>query len=48
MKLAFGARLGTNDHIGHVHTKKSVYTRGKMDGWREYLFRQLLGSARIR
>lgn len=40
----FGARLATNDYIGHVHTKQSVYILGKMDGWREYLFRQLLGS----
>lgn len=40
----FGARLATYDYICHVHTKKSVYSQGRMAGWREYLFRQLLGS----
>ncbi|PWB82235.1 MAG: hypothetical protein C3F08_00195 [Candidatus Methylomirabilota bacterium] len=44
MLCHFGARLATYDYICHVHTKKSVYTHGTMDGWREYLFRQLLGS----
>jgi FMN phosphatase YigB (HAD superfamily) len=40
----FGARLATYDYVCHVHTKKSVYTQGRMASWREYLFRQLLGS----
>ncbi len=44
MLCHFGARLATYDYVCHVHTKKSVYTHGKMAGWREYLFRQLLGS----
>lgn len=44
MVCHFGARLATYDYICHLHTKKSAYTRGGMDGWREYLFRQLLGS----
>uniref|UniRef100_UPI00307615BA rhamnan synthesis F family protein n=1 Tax=Candidatus Methylomirabilis sp. TaxID=2032687 RepID=UPI00307615BA len=44
MVCHFGATLATYDYICHVHTKKSVYTQGRMDGWREYLFRQLLGS----
>ena len=44
MVCHFGARLATYDYICHLHTKKSVYTQGKMDGWREYLFHQLLGS----
>lgn len=40
----FGAGLATYDYICHVHTKKSVYAQGRMNGWREYLFRQLLGT----
>jgi FMN phosphatase YigB (HAD superfamily)/glycosyltransferase involved in cell wall biosynthesis len=44
MVCHFGARLATYDYICHLHTKKSVYTQGRMADWREYLFRQLLGS----
>lgn len=40
----FGARLAKYDYFCHLHTKKSIYTQGRMAGWREYLFRQLLGS----
>jgi FMN phosphatase YigB (HAD superfamily) len=40
----FGSRLATYDYICHLHTKKSMYAQGKMDGWLEYLLRQLMGS----
>lgn len=44
MVCHFGARLAKYDYFCHLHTKKSIYTQGRMAGWREYLFRQLLGS----
>ncbi len=40
----FGGRLAQYDYICHLHTKKSMYAQGKMDGWLEYLLRQLVGS----
>lgn len=44
MVCHFGAQLAKYDYFCHIHTKKSIYTQGRMVGWREYLFRQLLGS----
>ncbi|CBE67353.1 MAG: glycosyltransferase [Candidatus Methylomirabilis oxygeniifera] len=44
MVCHFGGRLATYDYICHLHTKKSMYAQGKMDGWLEYLLRQLMGS----
>jgi predicted HAD superfamily hydrolase/LmbE family N-acetylglucosaminyl deacetylase len=40
----FGDALRNYDIIAHIHTKKSLYAKGTMDGWREYLMKQLLGS----
>lgn len=40
----FGQELKEYDFIAHIHTKKSLYTRGKTDGWREYLLTCLFGS----
>jgi len=44
MVCHFGAQLAQYDYFCHMHTKKSLYTQGRMVGWREYLFRQLLGN----
>lgn len=33
------------DIIGHIHTKKSLYTGSAQDGWRRYLLNSLLGSS---
>lgn len=34
------------DVIGHIHTKKSLYTGSEQDGWRRYLLQSLLGDGR--
>lgn len=44
MVCAFQHDLIEYDIVAHVHTKKSLYTRGRMAGWRGYLLSQLLGS----
>jgi glycosyltransferase involved in cell wall biosynthesis len=44
MVCHFGAQLAKYVYFCHIHTKKSIYTQGRMVGWREYIFRQLLGS----
>lgn len=44
MVCAFHRDLVEYDIIAHVHTKKSLYTRGRMAGWRGYLLSQLMGS----
>lgn len=41
---AFGKELSQYDYVGHFHTKKSLYNQGATEGWREYLYRSLLGS----
>ncbi|WP_177166617.1 rhamnan synthesis F family protein [Nitrosomonas sp. Nm51] len=40
----FGKNLQQYAYIAHIHSKKSLYSDGKADGWREYLLNQLLGS----
>ncbi|MFA6899637.1 MAG: HAD-IA family hydrolase [Desulfurivibrionaceae bacterium] len=40
----FGQDLAKYDFVAHFHGKKSLYTKGTMDGWRSYLLKQLLGS----
>jgi predicted HAD superfamily hydrolase len=42
--VTFGGELQSYDFIAHVHTKKSLYNRGKTDGWREYLLGGLFGG----
>jgi len=44
MFCTFSAELSRYDYIAHFHTKKSLYNRGATEGWREYLYRSLLGS----
>lgn len=41
---AFGEELSRYDYVAHFHTKKSLYNRGATEGWRQYLYRSLLGS----
>ncbi len=40
----FGEKLQHYDYIAHIHSKKSLYSNGATDGWREYLLTHLLGS----
>jgi len=40
----FGEELQKYDYIAHLHTKKSVYNNEATLGWRDYLFKSLLGS----
>ncbi|PTQ78625.1 putative HAD superfamily hydrolase [Nitrosomonas oligotropha] len=44
MFCTFGTALQEYDYIAHIHSKKSLYTNGAADGWREYLLTQLLGN----
>lgn len=44
MFCTFGDELSQYDYIAHLHTKKSLYNRGATEGWREYLYRGLLGN----
>ncbi len=44
MLCTFGAALQEYDYIAHIHSKKSLYTNGAADGWREYLLTHLLGN----
>lgn len=44
MLVAFARRLRAYDYVAHIHTKKSLYARGQVDGWRAYLFDGLFGS----
>lgn len=45
----FGKELSRYNYVAHLHTKKSLYNRGATEGWREYLYRSLLGDpVRIR
>ena len=44
MFCTFGASLQNYDYIAHLHSKKSLYNKGATDGWREYLFTNLLGN----
>jgi FMN phosphatase YigB (HAD superfamily) len=44
MVSAFNRDLAEYDIVAHIHTKKSLYTRGRMAGWRGYLLSQLMGS----
>lgn len=44
MFCTFGTELSRYNYIAHLHTKKSLYNRGATEGWREYLYRNLLGS----
>jgi len=44
MFCTFGTALQEYDYIAHIHSKKSLYTNGAADGWREYLLAHLLGS----
>lgn len=40
----FDKELQQYDYIAHIHSKKSLYSHGAADGWREYLLTHLLGS----
>ncbi|HRB96446.1 MAG TPA: rhamnan synthesis F family protein [Nitrosomonas sp.] len=40
----FGDTLQQYEYIAHFHSKKSLHTNGAIDGWREYLLTNLLGS----
>ncbi|MCW5608135.1 MAG: PIG-L family deacetylase [Nitrosomonas sp.] len=40
----FGQTLRQYEYIAHIHSKKSLYSNGKADGWREYLLNHLLGN----
>ena len=44
MVCVFNRDLAEYDIVAHIHTKKSLYTRGRMAGWRGYLLSQLIGS----
>lgn len=44
MVCIFNRDLAEYDIVAHVHTKKSLYTRGRLAGWRGYLLSQLIGS----
>ena len=44
MFCTFGAQLKTYSFVAHIHTKKSLYNKGRTTGWREYLLDGLLGS----
>jgi FMN phosphatase YigB (HAD superfamily) len=44
MICEFGEALKQYDFICHLHTKKSLHAGGILAGWRDYLFRQLVGS----
>lgn len=35
--VEFGEILSTYDVIAHIHSKKSIYSNGSTDGWREYI-----------
>lgn len=45
MFCTFGEALRGYDFIAHLHSKKSLYNGGATEGWRQYLTRNLLGSA---
>lgn len=40
----FGRELASYDYFAHIHTKKSLASNPIGDAWRDYLWRQLLGS----
>lgn len=40
----FGEELQKYDYVAHLHTKKSIYNNDATLGWRDYLFKSLLGS----
>ncbi|MCC5087635.1 rhamnan synthesis F family protein [Xanthomonas campestris] len=42
--VAFREQILALDVIGHLHTKKSLYTGREQDTWRRYLLSSLLGS----
>ncbi len=44
MFCTFSTELSRYNYIAHLHTKKSLYNRGATEGWREYLYCNLLGS----
>ncbi|MBS0425222.1 MAG: glycosyltransferase [Proteobacteria bacterium] len=44
MFCTFGTALQEYDYIAHIHSKKSLHTKGATDGWREYLLTHLLGN----
>lgn len=44
MLVTFHDEILALDLIGHVHTKKSLYTGSEQEEWRRYLMRSLFGS----
>ncbi|MET0889199.1 MAG: rhamnan synthesis F family protein [Stenotrophomonas maltophilia] len=42
--VTFRAEIMALDIVGHIHTKKSLYTGSEQEQWRHYLLRSLLGS----
>lgn len=44
MLVAFREEVLSLDVVGHIHTKKSLYTGGERQDWRRYLLDSLLGS----
>lgn len=40
----FNRELRGYDYIGHLHTKKSLYTGSEQVGWRHHIYDHLLGS----
>lgn len=43
--VTFHDEIQALDLIGHVHTKKSLYTGSEQAGWRQYLLKSLFGSS---
>ena len=44
MMLTYRKEILELDLVGHIHTKKSLYTGVEQGGWRKYLVRSLFGS----
>jgi HAD superfamily hydrolase (TIGR01549 family) len=45
--VEFAPEILKHDFVCHIHSKKSKYSNGVADGWREYLLENLLGSPEI-
>lgn len=43
----FNHELRDYDYIGHLHTKKSLYTGEEQTGWRHHIYEHLLGSPEL-
>lgn len=44
LMLAFESSIQELDVVGHIHTKKSLYTGGVQEQWRRYLLSSLFGD----